>query len=56
VGVLGLLPDSWLTGAVQSKIALHALFGLLLWGLIVVRFHWWLRYSPPANAIDIRPF
>ena len=56
VGVLGLLPDSWLAGVLQPKTAIHALFGLLLWGLVVVRFRWWLKYSPPAHAVDIRQF
>jgi len=56
LGVLGLLPDSWLAGVVQSKTAFHALFGLLLCGLVVVRFRWWLKNSPPAHALDIRQF
>jgi cytochrome b561 len=56
VGILGLVPDSWLTGVVQSKTALHVLFGLLLWGLVVVRFRWWLRNFAPAQAADIRHF
>jgi cytochrome b561 len=56
VGILSLLPDSWLAGLVQSKTALHALFGLLLWGLVVVRFRWWLRNFPSAQAVDIRQF
>jgi cytochrome b561 len=56
VGVLGLLPDSRLGGVVQSKLALHALFGLLLWGLVVVRFRRLLQSSPPAQAVDIRRF
>lgn len=56
VGVLGLLPGSWLSGVFQSKVALHALFGLLLWGLVAVRFRWWLKNSPPAQAADIRQF
>jgi cytochrome b561 len=56
LGVLGLLPDSWLTGVAQSKIAFHALFGLLLCGLVAVRFRWWLKHSPPAHALDIRQF
>jgi cytochrome b561 len=56
VGVLGLLPDTWLTGAVPSKTAFHALFGSLLCGLVVVRFRWWLKSSPPAHPLDIRRF
>jgi len=56
VGVLGLLPDSWLTPLVESRTAVHALFGLLLCGLIVARFRWWLLTCPPAQAADIRLF
>jgi cytochrome b561 len=56
VGVLGLLPDAWLTLLVESRTALHVLFGLLLCGLILVRFRWWLMNSPPAQAADIRLF
>jgi hypothetical protein len=56
VGILGLRPDSWLTELVQSRSAVHALFGLLLWGLVAVRFRWWLKSSPPAHALDIRQF
>lgn len=55
-GVLGLLPDTCLAGAFGSRIALQALFGLLLAGLVAMRFHWWARYSPPARTIDIRRF
>jgi hypothetical protein len=56
VGVLGLLPDSWLTGIVQSKTVFHALFGLLLCGLVVARYRWWLQSTPPAHPLDIRQF
>jgi hypothetical protein len=33
-----------------------ALFALLLAGLLTARFRWWLKYSPPASAADIRLF
>jgi hypothetical protein len=56
VGVLGLLPDPWITGAVQSKTVFHALFGSLLCGLVVLRFRWWLKISPPAHPLDVRRF
>ncbi len=56
VGVLGLLPDTWLTLLVESRTALHVLFGLLLCGLILVRFRWWLNNSPPAQEAEIRLF
>jgi cytochrome b561 len=51
IGVLGLL-----AGVVQSKTAFHALFGLLLCGLVAARFQWWLKSSPPARPLDIRQF
>jgi hypothetical protein len=56
LGILSLLPDSRLTGVVQSKTPLHALFGLLLWGLVAVRFCWWLKNCPPAHAVEILQF
>lgn len=56
VGVLGLLPASWLPPLAESRFALHALFGLLLCGLIVVRFRSWLINFPPAGAADIHLF
>jgi cytochrome b561 len=36
--------------------AADALFALLLAGLLAARFRWWLKYSPPASAADIRLF
>lgn len=33
-----------------------ALFALLLAGLLTARFRWWLKYSPPTSAADIRQF
>jgi cytochrome b561 len=33
-----------------------ALFALLLAGLLTARFRWWLKYSPPTSAADIRLF
>jgi hypothetical protein len=36
--------------------AADALFALLLVGLLAARFRWWLRYSPPESAADIRMF
>ncbi len=33
-----------------------ALFALLLAGLLAARFRWWLKYSPPTSAADIRLF
>ena len=36
--------------------AADALFALFLAGLLAARFRWWLKYSPPASAADIRLF
>jgi cytochrome b561 len=41
---------------VQSKTVFHALFGSLLCGLVVLRFLWWLKISPPAHPLDVRRF
>ena len=53
VGVFGLVHDSWLA-ALTSRSCVHALFGLLLAGLVIARFYWWLKHSPPAQKADIR--
>jgi hypothetical protein len=36
--------------------AADALFALLLSGLVVARFGWWLKHTPPVDAADIRLF
>jgi cytochrome b561 len=36
--------------------AADGLFALLLAGLLAARFRWWLKYSPPGSAADIRLF
>ena len=36
--------------------AADALFALFLAGLLAARFRWWLKYSPPESAADIRLF
>jgi cytochrome b561 len=56
IGVFGLLRDSWLATALTSRSRVHALFGLLLVGLVLTRFYWWLKHSPPAQKADIRRF
>jgi cytochrome b561 len=48
VGVLGLLHDSWPRRSQAFWINLHALIGLLVWVLIVVRLWWRLTHPPPA--------
>jgi len=56
VGVFGLVRDSRLAMAPTSRSCVHALFGLLLVGLVIARFLWWRRHSPPAQKADIRRF
>jgi len=46
VGVLGLLHDSWPRRSQAFWINVHALIGLLVWVLILVRL-WWRRAHPP---------
>jgi cytochrome b561 len=56
VGIFGLVRDSWLATALMSRSGVHALFGLLLVGLVIARFYWWLKHTPPAQNADIRRF
>ena len=53
VGVLGLERVSWLRQSVESWINIHLLFGLLLCGLLLIRYHWIVRYAPHLHE-DIR--
>ena len=53
VGVLGLEKAWWLRQSVESWINVHALFGLLLCGLVLARYGWIIRYSPYLQE-DIR--
>jgi cytochrome b561 len=48
VGVLGLLHDSWPRRSQAFWINVHALIGLLIWVLIVVRLSWRRTHPPPA--------
>jgi cytochrome b561 len=48
VGVLGLLHDSWPKKTQAFWINLHALIGMLLWLLLIARFVYRIRHSPPA--------
>ncbi|HEX4619329.1 MAG TPA: cytochrome b [Steroidobacteraceae bacterium] len=47
VGVLGLLHDSWPKGTQSFWINIHALVGLLVWMLLMVRFLWRSTHRPP---------
>jgi cytochrome b561 len=48
VGVLGLLHDSWPRNSQAFWINLHALFGIFLWLLLLARFGYRIRHTPPA--------
>jgi cytochrome b561 len=48
VGTLGLLHDSWPRRSQAFWINLHALIGLTVWALLIVRLSWRLRHPPPA--------
>jgi len=48
VGTLGLLHDSWPRSSQAFWINVHALIGLLVWVLILVRLWWRLKHPPPA--------
>ena len=47
VGVLGLLHDSWPKGTQSFWINVHALLGLAVWALLMVRFWWRSTHAPP---------
>jgi cytochrome b561 len=53
VGVLGLERPSGLRQLVESWIDIHALFGLLLCGLVLARYQWIIQYSHGLQE-DIR--
>jgi len=56
VGATCLLLESWPMGPEYPKAVVHVLFGLLLCGLVVARFNWWIQRCPPNDALDIRRF
>ena len=47
VGVLGLLHDSWPKATQAFWINVHALLGLSVWALVMVRLGWRLVHPPP---------
>jgi hypothetical protein len=53
IGVLGLLRGSWPRQVLESWINLHALFGLLLCGLVFARCRWHVKHSPRMLPADI---
>jgi cytochrome b561 len=56
VGVLGLLHDSWPKQTQAFWINVHALIGILLWLVLLARFGYRLRHTPPALPTDIGAF
>jgi cytochrome b561 len=48
VGVLGLLHDSWPRTTQAFWINVHALIGLAVWALVMVRIRWRRGHPPPA--------
>lgn len=54
VGVLGLLGASWQRQALESWINIHALFGLLLCGLVLASCQWRVKHSPRMLSADVR--
>jgi cytochrome b561 len=55
VGVLGLLHDSWPRSTQAYWINIHALVGLLLWLLVMLRLGWRTRRPPPPLPADFGP-
>ena len=56
VGTLGLLHDSW-PDATQAKwINIHAMIGLALWTLLMLRLAWRLSHRPPDLPPDVGEF
>jgi cytochrome b561 len=56
VGVLGLLHDSWPKQTQAFWINIHAVIGILLFLLLIARFGYRLRHSPPTLPADVGAF
>src|ERR1700722_13688871 len=54
IGVLGLIGASWPRQVLESWINIHALFALLLCGLVFSRCWWRVKHSPRMLPADIR--
>ena len=54
IGVLGLSRGSWPRQVLESWNGVHALFGLLLCGLVFARCRWQVKHSPRMLPADIR--
>jgi cytochrome b561 len=55
-GVLGVLHDSWPKETQGFWINAHALIGILLWLVLLARFGYRVRHSPPTLPSDIGAF
>jgi cytochrome b561 len=56
VGILGLLHDSW-PHSIQAKwINIHAVLGLVVWALLMLRLAWRLSHRPPGLPADVGEF
>ena len=56
VGTAGLMAHSWVRQVVESWIDIHLLFGLLLWGWVIVRYRLLVKNSPCMFPSDVRGF
>lgn len=56
VGTLGLLHDSWPHATQTRWINIHAVIGLAVWLLLMLRFAWRLSHRPPDLPPDIGEF
>lgn len=56
VGVLGLLHDTWPKRTQAFWINVHALIGLLLWFVLIMRFGYRLRHAPPKLPATVGAF
>jgi cytochrome b561 len=54
IGVLGLKGESWLRRLLESCVNVHALFAVLLCGLVLARCWWRVERSPRLQPADIR--
>jgi cytochrome b561 len=54
VGILGVSSDSALRRLAGDWVNIHALFGLILCGLVISRFRWRLKHHRPVRPAELR--